>query len=264
MDSLLKEIGTELIKYGAAKLLGTQLFKLLFGKDARLYQSSGDDVNPIRNDALCEVIRKDGSVSVWIGTRETGKTQGSYREAEMFDRPIYCVSPEERPPSWITQVNLNDIDDLPSNITLILQDLPAYMSNNDYNNELIIELERIVPLCRHKRKWHLIFNTQSAIQADKYILDCELAFMKPWGVLMEDVERPGIRRIYKNWVMPYFEGKSEYFIRTHAFMKSRTYVGGIAITKPPAGKEVVLIATQNQDGIYEVTSEEEMDARSED
>jgi hypothetical protein len=258
---MVNDLFEELIRYGAEKFLSPRVAAVIFGKDARYYAQEDDRSDPARDAALKEVKRKDGSVSLWIGTRETGKSVGSQRQAEYFGRPTYTVSPEEKPPSWITRVTLNDLDKLPHFITLIMEDLPAYMSNRDYNNTLIINVERIVPMCRHERKWHLIFNTQSSVQADRYILDCELAFMKPWGILMEDAERPGIRRIYKKLVMPYFEGKSEDFIRKHAFMKSRTYVGGISIAKPASHKELVLLAEPNVSGVYEVTGTEEVDAK---
>jgi hypothetical protein len=260
MDPLLKEA----IKYGAGLVLPPDIFAQIFGGDVQ-YQipnDNGDGPNPKRTAALEEVKRKDGSISLWIGTRETGKTVGAHREAEYFGRPTYTVSPEERPPSWITLVRLSEIDKLPPRITLILDDLPAYMSNRDYNNQLVQAMERIVPMCRHKRKWHIIFNTQSTAQADKYILDCELAFFKPLGILMDDAERPNIRRIYRQLVNPYFENRTEDFIRKHAYMKSRTYVGGIGIKKPTdpgRPKEMVLLAEPNAQGTWEVTGKEEVD-----
>ena len=134
-----------------------------------------------------------------------------------------------------------------------MEDLPAYMSNRDYNNQFVQEIERIVPMCRHKKKWHLIFNTQSSAQADKYILDCDLAFFKPQGLLMADVERPNIRKIYKNIVDPYFENSSQDFIHRHACMVSRTYIGGIEIIKPPAKTEVIE-TVEVKAGVYAATN----------
>jgi hypothetical protein len=260
------EIMSAFLKFGASLILPSETYNTLFNRDAQyqqLYNGTGDEPNSLRTDALEEVKRKDGSVSLDIGTRETGKTVLAHRLAEYYGRPTYSVSPEEKPPSWITPIKLKDLDDLPTWITVILDDLPAYMSNRDYENQLVQSVERIVPMVRHKRKWHLIFNTQSSAQADKYILDCELAFFKPLGVLMDDAERPAIRRIYKNIVTPFFEGRTEHFIRTHAFMKSRTYCGGIAIAKPPDNKQKILVAEPNAKGTYEVVGEEVQDADEE-
>jgi hypothetical protein len=58
----------------------------------------------------------------------------------------------------------------------------------------------------------LIFCSQSAAQADKYILDCDLAFFKPLGLLYHDLERPAIKRIYRDWVDPVFQGKDDFWI----------------------------------------------------
>ena len=191
-------------------------------------------------------------------------TIGAQRLAEFFERPVYAISPEQKPPSWITPVDIKDVEKkIPHHVTVIFEDLPAYMSSKDYQAKGVVEIERIIPMVRHIKKWHMIFNTQSSAQGDKYILDADLAFMKPWGLLMEDVERPALRKIYKNYVMPYFAGKSEDFIRKHAFMKSRTYVGGILIAKPAREKEMVLIAEQSASGVYEVSGQEEMDVKEE-
>jgi hypothetical protein len=262
MDPLLKEA----IKYGAG-LAGLQdIFAQIFGRDVR-YQvpnnDDGDAPNPERTAALEEVKRKDGSVSLWLGGRESGKTVGAHREAEFLGRPTYAVCPEERPPSWITPVLLSAIDKLPSRITLILDDIPAYMSNRDYTNQLVQTVERIIPMVRHRRKWHLIFNTQATSQADKCILMCDIAFCKPLGILMEDAERPNIRRVYRSLVNPYFEHRTADFIRRHAYMISQTYRGGIGIKKPTdpgRSKEMVLLAEPNAQGTWEVTGKEERDA----
>ncbi len=242
----------EIIKVGAEVILPSETYHGFYGGGWRGMDMSddGDSPNPIRDAALREVFRKDGSVTVWIGTRETGKTIGSQRQAEATGRPIYSISPEQRPPNWIIPVKLTDLSTIPSRVTVIMEDLPSFMSNRDYNNSFIQEIEKIIPLVRHEKKWHLIFNTQSSAQADKYILDCDLAFFKPQGMLMEDVERSGIQKIYRHYVNPFFEHRSEQYIRRHAVMKSRTYVGGIAIVKTPAKSEV-MEAIQNSKGVYE-------------
>lgn len=204
--------------------------------------------------ALMNVRKKDGSVTVILGSRETGCTELAYRWAEVLNRRTYAVSPEQRPPSWMEWITLAELDEkVEPWSTVIFDDLPAYASNRDYNNQLVRELERLVPLCRHEKKIHMIFRSQSAAQADKYILDCDLALFKPLGLLMEDVERPNIRRIFKTEVNPYFEGRSEFWMKRHAWMRSRTYVGGISITKVPRTK---ILEAEIKDGKAEVIQPE--------
>ncbi len=186
--------------------------------------------------ALTNVKNKMGSVTVLLGSRDTGKTELAYRLAEFLGRQVFAVSPQQKPPSWITRVSLDDLlTKIPSNSTLIMDDLPAYMNNRSYNDALVQMIERIIPMVRHEPnppdfpigKVHLIFASQSAAQADRYILDCDLAFFKPLGLLLSDVERPGIARIYKLQVDPLFEGKDDNYIHEHAFMMSRTFKGMI-------------------------------------
>ena len=210
--------------------------------------------------ALSIVKKKKGSVTVNLGTRETGKSELSYRLAEFFGRRTYAVSPEQRPPSWIQWVSIKEVEQkvLPYS-TLIFDDLPAYASNRDYNDLLVQEMERLIPMCRHKRALHLIFNSQSSAQADRYILDCELAFLKPLGILMDDVERPNIRRIYRNEVDPYFEkvmeqsSDPELAIKKHAWMRSRYWKGGVEIAMVPRSKEDEIIEGE----IVEISEPEE-------
>jgi len=177
--------------------------------------------------------KKLGAVVVILGTRDTGKTELAYRLAEFLGKPTYAVSPEQRPhPDFIQRIKLEEVNELVKpNSTVIFDDLPVYASNRDYNEALVRELERMIPMCRHERRLHLIFSSQNAAQADKYILDCDMAFFKPLGLLYDDLERPNIRRIYKNEVDQHFEGKNDYWIVRHAFMWSRTYKGIIEIKK---------------------------------
>ena len=165
-------------------------------------------------------------------------TQLAYRLAEFLGRPTYAVSPQVTPPSWIKKIKLQDIFEvIPPKSTLICDDLPAYASNRDYNNELIQNLERVVPMVRHERQppeyplgeLQLIFCSQSSAQADKYILDCDVAFFKPLGMLYEDFERQNIKRIYRDYVNQYFEGKGDDWVHKHVWMRSREYNGGMAV-----------------------------------
>jgi hypothetical protein len=186
--------------------------------------------------ALVSLRQKAGSVTVILGSRDTGKSQLVYRYAEFLQRPTYIVSPQAVPPSWMIRIPLEKVaTDVPEDVTLICDDLPAYMSNRDYRDGLVMMMEKIVPMVRHPRqppefpvgKVHLIFVSQSAAQADKYILDCDMAFFKPLGLLSDDMERPNIKKIYSEFVNPLFQNKDDNFIHSHAFMMSRTFKGMI-------------------------------------
>jgi len=183
--------------------------------------------------ALINLRQKDGAVVVILGARGTGKSELAYRLVEFLDKPAFAVSPEQKPhPTFIQRINLDEIDErVPPGSTLLMDDLPVYASNRDYSDALVKNLERIIPMVRHERKLHLIFNSQSSAQADKYILDCDMAFFKPLGLLYNDFERPNIRRIYQKEVDQHFEGKSDDWIVRHAFMWSREYKGLIGVKK---------------------------------
>jgi len=195
---------------------------------------SGKDV------ALINIRQKKGSVIVLLGSRDTGKTELAYRLAEFLDRPTFAISPQQKPPDWITWIKLEEIETrVPSMSTLICDDLPSYFGNRDYNEALSRLLERIIPMVRHERmppdfpvgEVHLIFSSQSAAQADRYILDADAAFLKPLGLLMQDIERPHIAKIYRTLVDPEFEGKDDAWIQRHAYFLSRTYKGILEVKK---------------------------------
>ncbi len=161
------------------------------------------------------------------------------RLAEFFGRPTYCVSPQQETPRWIKRLDFQDITEMvPEWSTLIFEDLPSYASNRDYNDECVRLLNRIIPMVRHPRnppefpvgRVHLIFVTQSSAAADRFILDCDAAFFKPVGLLIE--ERPNVARIYKQFVNAEFEGKDTMWIRQHAFMMTPTWRGIIKIGQP--------------------------------
>jgi hypothetical protein len=184
-----------------------------------------------KDEAFALIKRKLGSVGVLLGTRETGKSTLAYRYAMFLERPTFAVSPEQKPPSWITRTTLDDIDSVPKHSTVIMDDLPAYASNRDYNDGLVRALERIIPMCRHEREWHLIFCSQTAAQADKYILDCDIAFLKPLGLLSADIERPAITKIYKTLVNQHFESRDDAWVKRHAYCITPSWKGVIEISK---------------------------------
>jgi len=227
-------------------LLGEILLQFLpallgYGNEQTSNPSASNTVLTDKDVALINLRNKEGSVIVVIGSRDTGKTELCYRIMEFLERPAYAISPQQKPPSWIKWVkNFEDVFEivLPGS-TLLCDDLPAYMSNRDYNDGLIRMMERIIPMVRHEPnppdfplgQIHLIFSTQSAAQADRYILDCDAAFFKPLGLLMNDIERPNIAKIYKALVNPEFDGKGDMFIKTHAYFMSRTFKGLIEVKK---------------------------------
>lgn len=186
-----------------------------------------------KDKALTNLKQKDGAVIVILGARGLGKSELAYRIAEFIGKPTYAISPEQNPhPKFIRRIKIEDLDELvPPHSTVIMDDMPVYASNRDYNEAFVKGLERIIPMVRHERKLHLIFSSQSSAQADKYILDCDCAFLKPLGLLYEDFERPNIRRIYRDHVDPEFNGKNDNFIVRHAFMWTREYKGLIEIKK---------------------------------
>ena len=189
-----------------------------------------DNGHGLKDSELISLKNKEGAVVVLLGSRGTGKTTLAYRLAEFLDKPTFAVSPEQDTPLWIKRISVEEISEIPSNSTLIFDDLPVYMSSRDYWDKGVQTIERLIPMVRHDKRLHLIFCTQSASQADKYILDADAAFIKPGSIFFEDVERPGIKKIYQK-ISPLFEGKSEDWIRKHAYMISRRWQGLISVSK---------------------------------
>ena len=186
-----------------------------------------------KDRALLNLKEKEGAVIVILGARGTGKTELAYRLAEFLGKPTYAVSPEQKPhPSLIEDIKLEEVEEkVKPNSTVIFDDLPIYFSNRSYNESLTRELEKIIPMVRHERKWHIIFSSQSAAQADRYILDCDAAFLKPLGILMQDIERPNIARLYRKLIDPEFEGRDDYWIQKHCYMITREYKGILEVKK---------------------------------
>lgn len=182
--------------------------------------------------ALIALKKKEGAVLINVGRRGSGKTTVSYRLAEFIQKPTYGVFPEERDhPKFIRQIEIVDIEKLPSGITLILDDLPVIAGNRDYNDPFVRAMEKVVPMVRHEKKMHLILNTQTCAQADKYFLDVDAAFLKPPSIFYEDVERPAIKKIYRDFVVPFFADKGEEFARRWCLMVSQDYKGPLEIAK---------------------------------
>ena len=170
--------------------------------------------------SISTLRQKDGSVSVLIGRRESGKTVLGYRLAELLGRPIYAVSPEETPPKGVIELGLEELDEKPPpNSTLFLDDLPVYMGTHDYQNQLVRTVEKLVPVVRHRRKLHLIFATQLAALSDKYALDADCVFLKPPSLLYQDLERAAVKR-FQDDAAKVWEGKTDFWVRRHCYVLS--------------------------------------------
>ena len=235
-----------------SKLDGLEILQLVY-KVAPLFLGNKNDQKGTSSErkpnlaldekdiALLNVKKKDGSLSVLLGSRDTGKTELSYRYAEFLGRPTFAVSPQQNTPSWITRIRIEEIfSRLPRMSTLILDDLPSYASNRDYNDGLVQTIEKVIPMIRHEPnppefpvgQIHLIVCSQSAAQADKYMTgDCDICFLKPLGLLMNGMERPNVARIYRELVDVEFEGKDDMFIKRHAYMLSRGFRGLVTVSK---------------------------------
>ena len=165
--------------------------------------------------------KKAGAVILIVGGREFGKTIMSRRLAEIIGRPTYAVSPQEKPPEWIKELTLQELDEQPPPYsTLLLDDLPTYMSMRDYGTAYVQQVERIIPVVRHKRKLILVFIAQTSGQADKWCMDADLVLLKAPSMLYEDVERSSVKK-WQDKAMQYWEGKSDHWLQRHAYVISR-------------------------------------------
>ena len=176
--------------------------------------------------------KKSGSVSIVLGKRGSGKTILSERLAEAIGLPTYMVSPEEAPPSWIEELKIEQLGELPPpSSVLILDDLPQYMGSRDYMNIWVQQIEKLIPTCRHRRQLHLIFVSQTSGQADKWVLDCDLIFFKPMGFLYAEVERPAVKKLADK-IMPIFSRMPEEQQKRYAYLLSESYKGLIRVSLP--------------------------------
>lgn len=199
-------------------------------KESDGYHSNLPEIGSIA--PVQRIKRKAGAVILIIGKREAGKTVLAQRLGQVFERPTYSISPEQKPPSWITEMELKDLNKFPPRFsTVILDDIPAYMSSRDYHNPLVKVVEGIIPVVRHKRKIFLIFCTQTSSQADRYILDADLVILKPFTSLYADLERPAVKKLADR-VMPIFRQMSEAEQKRCCYIFSDTFTGLARIDKP--------------------------------
>lgn len=181
---------------------------------------------------ITKLKHKAGAVVIILGRRDSGKTITALRLAEILERPTYAISPEETPPSWVKELKLEQLEnEPPPHSTLIMDDVPAYMGSRDYYNVFVQQVERIIPMVRHKRKMILVFSSQSSAQSDKYILDSDLVLLKPVNILFGDLERSSVSRLYRQ-VMPIYDRMSEYQQKRHIFVFSQDYKGLVRINLP--------------------------------
>jgi len=213
--------------------------RFLFGEqqDDRPVQSSPDEVPEV--GSLAPVIKmkyKSGAVTMIIGRRESGKTVLAYRLAEIFGKPTFAISKEAPVPSWSQKITMADIaDDMPPRkSTLFIDDLPLEMSSHNYHSTDVRTVEDLIPVCRHKRKLHLIFAAQVSAMVDKFTLDADIVFLKPPNMMFQDIERPAVARWYKQ-VLPIFDSMTEEEQKRHAVMLSQSYRGLVRIDMPTMG-----------------------------
>ena len=204
-----------------------------FGINSKTYDGYHSDLPEIGDIAPVQRIkRKAGAVILIIGKREAGKTVLAQRLGQVFERPTYSISPEQHPPPWITEMELKDLNKFPPRFsTVILDDIPAYMSSRDYHNPLVKVVEGIIPVVRHKRKIFLVFCTQTSSQADRYILDADLVILKPFTSLYADLERPAVKKLADR-VMPIFSEMSEAEQKRCCYVFHDLYTGLARIDHP--------------------------------
>jgi len=182
---------------------------------------------------LITIKKKKGAVIVIVGATGTGKTELAYRLAQFIDKPTFAIAPDPKHPhpDFIKPIGLEDVNDIvPTMSTVIYDDIPVYAGNRSYSDALVQQLDKDIPMVEHPALFrHIIFITQSMSIADRHIMQCHLAFFKPGALLADDLERPGIRLIYKRYVDPFFDNKSDEFIKKHAAMYSRSYKGLIYV-----------------------------------
>ena len=199
----------------------------------KIQQSQGPKVQyqvlSNKDSALLSIKRKDGAVILILGKRESGKTVLSHRLAEFLGRPTYAVTPSQHPLSWIKKIELDEIEEVPPNSTILLDDVPVYMSSRDYSSVSVRAIEKLIPVARHK-KIMLIFISQTSGFADRWVMDADAIFLKQCSILYADIERPAVKKLMDKAV-PHFEGKSEDWIKKHVYLVTDSWEGLLEVKK---------------------------------
>ena len=182
-----------------------------------------------REAALTELKNKEGAVVLILGMRGSGKTVLSHRLAQFLDRPTYAITPGQRSLEWIKEITLEEIESIPPNSTLLLDDLPLYMSSRDYSDSSVRNVERLIPIVRHK-KIILVFISQTSGFADRWVMDADCILIKQMSLLYAEIERPAVKKLMDK-ARPYFEGKSEEWIKHHAYMITHSWEGLLEVKK---------------------------------
>lgn len=180
-----------------------------------------------KDQEMLKLKKKDGGIILILGKRESGKTVLAHRVADFLRRPTYAISPSQQPPNWIIKWQLDMIDEIPPNSTLILDDLPVYMSTRDYHEGTIQSIERLIPVARH-RKMFVIFVSQTSGFADRWCMDADVVFIKQMSILYADIERPAVKKLMDR-AAPYFKDRPDMWVKKHAFMVTDSWEGLIKV-----------------------------------
>ena len=195
-------------------------------------ESNRREVEIGNTKSIISLRQKPGSVSLILGRREGGKTVLGDRLAELLGRPIYAVTPEQKPPKGVIEIGIEQVDELPPPYsTLLLDDAPVYMSSRDYHDHKVVNVEKLIPVVRHRRKLHLIFITQSSALSDRYILTSDIVLLKPPSILFMETERNQVVHLYQK-VAPLFSSMSEAQKLRHVYLISEIESGMVRVGMP--------------------------------
>lgn len=214
--------------------LAANLFLEMTGEgegDAASTRAEYPDVTDI--PGVQELRNRRGAVITLVGRPMTGKTTLAHSLAAFLARPTYAVSPHERPPSWITPMPFEALTDQPPpGSVVILDDILSYMSSDhrDRNQRINRQVEKIFPTARHDRGLILICCTQVTSLMDKYGLRADAVALKPPDLLFADIERPGVRRRYREieWV---WQDRSDWWIKRHAYLLTSDWEGIVRVRR---------------------------------
>lgn len=209
--------------------LATNLILDHYGMNQKWNRSGNPELAEI--SPVESLLQKQGSVVPILGAPEMGKTVIARRLAEIIDRPTFCVSPEEKPPKWITWITLDDVLDakkVPTMSTVILDDILLYASIRDYTSPAVQKLERTMSVARHKRKIIIIWCAQVSALVDKNLLMGPMVILKPPSLLFEDIERDAVRKLHKR-AEEIWAGKSEGWLHRHCYVIGHSFEGVVKV-----------------------------------